>query len=73
MPQCQSLSGNSFVYRVLKAEDLITAPAHFVIRVADETKDKICKHSSFTAPEMSLWFFRKQGADRDETIVQYPR
>jgi putative transposase len=30
----------SSVYRILKAEDLITAPAHVVIRAADEFRDK---------------------------------
>jgi putative transposase len=30
----------SSAYRILKAEDLITAPAHVVIRAADEFKDK---------------------------------
>ena len=30
----------SFVYRILSAEDLITAPAHVVIRAADEFRDK---------------------------------
>ena len=30
----------SSAYRVLKAEDLITIPAHVVIRTADEFKDK---------------------------------
>ncbi len=30
----------SSVYRILSAEDLITAPAHLVIRAADEFRDK---------------------------------
>ena len=30
----------SSAYRILKAEDLITAPAHVVIRAAEEFKDK---------------------------------
>ena len=30
----------STAYRILKAEDLITAPAHVVIRAADEFRDK---------------------------------
>ncbi|MBC9248296.1 helix-turn-helix domain-containing protein [Paracoccus sp. 11-3] len=30
----------SSVYRILSAEDLITAPAHVVIRAADEFRDK---------------------------------
>jgi len=30
----------SSAYRILKAEDLVTAPAHVVIRAADEFKDK---------------------------------
>ena len=30
----------SSAYRILKAEDLITAPAHVVIRAADEFRDK---------------------------------
>jgi transposase-like protein len=30
----------SSTYRILKAEDLITAPAHVVIRAADEFRDK---------------------------------
>jgi transposase InsO family protein len=33
------ISGSS-AYRILKAEDLVTAPAHVVIRAADEFKDK---------------------------------
>lgn len=38
----------SSAYRILKAEDLITAPAHVVIKAADEFKDKT------TAPNQ-LW------------------
>ena len=33
----------SSAYRILKAEDLITAPAHVVIRAADEFHDKTCR------------------------------
>ena len=33
----------SSVYRILSTEDLITAPAHVVIRAADEFRDKTCR------------------------------
>ncbi len=33
----------SSVYRFLSAEDLITAPAHVVIKAADEFRDKTCR------------------------------
>lgn len=36
----QYFVSESSVYRVLKAEDLITAPAHIVIKAANEFKDK---------------------------------
>ena len=36
------------VYRILKAEDLVTAPAHIVMKAANECKDK-------TARSNALW------------------
>ncbi len=38
--QVTCFTSEATVYRILKAEDLITAPAHVVIRAADEFKDK---------------------------------
>jgi hypothetical protein len=39
----QCFVSESSVYRILSAEDLITAPAHVVIRAADEFQDKITR------------------------------
>jgi hypothetical protein len=40
------LGGNQHsVYRLLKAHDLITCPAYFVIKAADEFKDKTTAQS----------------------------
>ena len=50
----------SSVYRILSAEDLITAPAHVVIKAADEFRDKTSRpnelwQTDFTYLEVIAW------------------
>ncbi len=50
----------SSVYRILRAEDLITAPAHIVMKAANEFKDRTTRlnelwQTDFTYLKVSGW------------------
>ena len=64
----------SSVYRILSAEDLITAPAHVVICAADEFRDKALDALEFGDQTnmlgLPIW---PKPSDDGETLLQNPR